>query len=80
MEETLRDIHRTRRGECFHRLNPPNGGASGGYWLADFNGETGLVNGHNSFTLDSSPGYMFSPYYGMSKRNFYNEVKDRTPL
>ncbi|MEU5942679.1 transposase [Micromonospora sp. NPDC047548] len=30
LEETLRDIHRTRRGECFHRLNPPGVETGGG--------------------------------------------------
>ena len=59
--------------------NQMNGGSSGGYWLSGFNGESGLVNGHNSFMVDNAKGFMFSPYYGLSTSAFYNEVKDYTP-
>ncbi|WP_405098901.1 trypsin-like serine peptidase [Micromonospora sp. NBC_01412] len=62
-----------------YMLSGMNGGSSGGYWLAEFNGVTGLVNGHNAFTVDGVRGHMFSPYYGMSTREFYDEVKNYTP-
>jgi len=59
--------------------NLMNGGSSGGYWLTNFNGESGQVHGHNSFTMAEYPGHMFSPYYGRSTNDFYNRVKDYQP-
>lgn len=60
--------------------NHMNGGSSGGYWLANFNGESGLVHGHNSFMLEALPGIMFSPYYGWSTHLFYDLVKSYQPV
>ncbi|MFF3864523.1 trypsin-like serine peptidase [Micromonospora sp. NPDC001898] len=58
--------------------NDMTSGSSGGYWLTQFNGSTGLINGHNSFVLDTVPGRMFSPYYGLATQNFYLSVESLT--
>ncbi|WP_433344810.1 trypsin-like serine peptidase [Micromonospora sp. CA-111912] len=61
-----------------HMENNMTGGSSGGYWLIQFNGNTGLINGHNSFVLDTVPGRMYSPYYGLATKNFYLSVESLT--
>lgn len=58
--------------------NNMTGGSSGGYWLIQFNGNTGLINGHNSFGLDAIPDRMYSPYYGLATKNFYLSVESLT--
>ncbi len=55
-------------------MSSMTGGASGGYWLTNFNGAYGYVNGHNSFGLYGLP-YVFSPYYGRDTKQFYDKVE-----
>lgn len=54
------------------------GGSSGGAWYRNFDGNWGLVNGHNDFIYTSSPNYMYSPYYGNQVASLYNAVRYQT--
>ncbi|GAB2928702.1 hypothetical protein GCM10027280_15200 [Micromonospora polyrhachis] len=62
-----------------YMANTMTGGSSGGYWLTNFDGNWGTVNGHNSFAEDDSP-YMYSPYYGRDTQRFYNSVQHLDPM
>ncbi|BCJ69682.1 hypothetical protein GCM10009779_08590 [Polymorphospora rubra] len=53
---------------------------TGGYWLTNFDGEHGVVNGHNSFGYDHLPQYTYSPYYGLATSNFYNLAQNANPI
>ena len=54
------------------------GGSSGGAWYRNFDGNWGLVNGHNDFIYTSSPNWMYSPYYGNQAASLYNAVRYQT--
>ncbi len=45
-------------------VNDMTGGASGGAWLAQFDGAWGFINGNNAWNYGPSEGLMYSPYYG----------------
>ena len=59
-----------------YMFNDMTGGSSGGYWLWQFDGNWGYVNGHNDFKYTAYPQYMFSPYYGDQVANLYNAVRN----
>ncbi|MEV0398168.1 trypsin-like serine peptidase [Polymorphospora rubra] len=67
-------------GSVIYMENSMTGGSSGGYWLTNFDGEYGVVNGHNSFGFDHLPQYTYSPYYGLATSNFYNLAQNANPM
>jgi hypothetical protein len=57
------------------------GGSSGGGWLINLSGATGLgfVNSHNSYKYVSGPlansGHMYGPYYGAEAQSLFNSAR-----
>lgn len=52
-------------------------GASGGPWLAYFDGTFGYVNGVNSYKYSWLPGSVYSPYFGSLAGSLYDLVRYR---
>lgn len=55
---------------------PFTSGASGGPWLASFNGVGGYLDGNNSFTDSGFPGDIFSPYFGSNAESLFQGVEN----
>lgn len=62
-------------GNTIYMYSGLTGGSSGGPWLRNYDGNYGLINGHNDFVYTSSPNYMYSPYYGNQVGSLYNAVR-----
>lgn len=52
------------------------GGASGGAWLADFNGNSGYTVSVNSYHLGNDLTKIYGPYFGDGAKNLYDAVKN----
>ncbi|WP_405093250.1 peptidase [Micromonospora sp. NBC_01392] len=63
-------------GGTIYMTNYMTGGSSGGPWLMAFDGNWGLINGHNDFKYNNLPQYMYSPYYGNQVAGLYNTVRN----
>ncbi|SDM44760.1 trypsin-like serine peptidase [Nonomuraea jiangxiensis] len=58
------------------------GGSSGGPWLLNFNASTGLgtQNSVNSFKYNSTPDWMFGPYFGNEVQSVYQAAQSTNAL
>jgi hypothetical protein len=50
------------------------GGASGGGWLAYFDGQAGYLDGDSSFKYVNDPNSIYSPYFGDRASSLYNAL------